>query len=112
MTFAKKTERDIIDEAAEHFFMKWSFSEHQLFDAYLEAGSYVDAALMFVSENYAIERISKWPDSEATCHLYGTHEHNGGRWHQAKDGRWEGKGETIALAITNACLLAIGAITE
>lgn len=73
------------------------------------AGS-LDAALALyeaVLPGWAIERMHQWPGKQAFVSLWGTHEHNGGRWHHPEDGRVEAEAETLARALLIAILKAM-----
>ena len=72
------------------------------FRAMLDCGAYLDAAMMLVPEGMAIDRLSIWPGQAAGCSLWGTRNVNGERWHHIDDGRFEGEGETPALALCAA----------
>ena len=78
------------------------------FEAY--EGS-LDAALALheaLLPGWALERLTKWPGTNGQCtaYLWGTHEDDGERWHNAKDGRVDANGPTPARAWLLAILRA------
>jgi len=76
------------------------------FRRFLDVEAYLDAAMMLVPEHVAIERLSTWPGGSVNCCLYGTHEHNGERWHNGSDGRWNAEADHPAIALATAALKA------
>ncbi|NBC37328.1 hypothetical protein GTZ99_12285 [Novosphingobium sp. FSY-8] len=66
----------------------------------------IDAALTLLPEGWAIDRLNMWPGAPSCCDVVGTHDHNGGRWHNFSDGEARGKAATPALALCAAALRA------
>jgi hypothetical protein len=69
----------------------------------------LDAALSLheaLLPNWAVERITMWPGGECMACLCGTHEENGERWHQHRDGRFDARGPTLSRAWLLAILRA------
>lgn len=71
----------------------------------------LDAALALheaLLPGWALERLTKWPGTNGQCtaYLWGTHERDGERWHNAKDGRVDASTTTPARAWLLAILRA------
>lgn len=71
----------------------------------------LDAALALheaLLPGWALERLTMWPGTNGQCtaYLWGTHEEDGERWHNAKDGRVDANGPTPARAWLLAILRA------
>ena len=82
-----------------------------LSDAWRAFNGSLDAALALheaLLPGWALERLNKWPGTNGQCtaYLWGTHEEDGERWHNAKDGRVDANGPTPARAWLLAILRA------
>lgn len=107
---------DYLIEAVEDGVMPLDGSSYKLFgdgwihvfDAYhgsLDAALALHEALL---PGWALERLNKWPGTNGQCtaYLWGTHEEDGERWHNAKDGRVDATAPTPARAWLQAILRA------
>lgn len=67
-----------------------------------------------VLRGWAVERLTMWPGTGGMCcvSIWGTHDHDGERWHRFDDGRAEGKSDIPARAWLIAIIKALIAMEQ